>query len=122
MLEAPGWCLAERTRTGSLYDCPSCHSGCEGCCLSAIPFHGNRSRQYPKLSEAEIKTLVVEDKWLAAIAADIYSEMDRISQALTQRVKELAERYETPLPMLTGKVAELSAKVTVHLKKMGFQP
>ena len=78
--------------------------------------------QYPKLAEAEIKSLVVEDKWLAAIAADIHSEMDRISQALTQRVKELAERYETPLPTLTSKVAELSAKVAAHLKQMGFQP
>ncbi|MHB1360037.1 MAG: type I restriction-modification system subunit M [Rhodocyclaceae bacterium] len=77
--------------------------------------------QYPKLTEADIKVLVVEDKWLAAIAADIHSEMDRISQALTQRVKELAERYETPLPMLTSKVADLSAKVAAHLKKMGFQ-
>lgn len=78
--------------------------------------------KYPTLSEAEIKMLVVEDKWLAAIAADIHSEMDRISQALTQRVKELAERYETPLPMLTSKVVDLSAKVAAHLKKMGFQP
>jgi type I restriction enzyme M protein len=77
--------------------------------------------QYPKLSEADIKTLVVEDKWLAAIDADIHGEMDRISQALTQRVKELAERYETPLPTLTGKVSELSAKVAAHLKKMGFE-
>ena len=54
--------------------------------------------RYPKLTEAEIKTLVVDDKWLAALAAAIHGEMDRISQALTQRVKELAERYETPLP------------------------
>ena len=78
--------------------------------------------QYPKLSEADIKALVVEDKWLAAIAADIHGEMDRISQSLTQRVKELAERYEVPLPVLTGKVADLAAKVAAHLKKMGFQP
>ena len=77
--------------------------------------------KYPKLSETEIKALVVEDKWLAAIDADIHGEMDRISQALTQRVKELAERYETPLPILTSKVAELSAKVAAHLKKMGFE-
>ena len=77
--------------------------------------------QYPKLSEAEIKALVVEDKWLAAIDVDIHGEMDRISQALTQRVKELAERYEIPLPALTGKVAELSAKVAAHLMKMGFE-
>jgi type I restriction enzyme M protein len=78
--------------------------------------------QYPKLSEAEIKTLAVEDKWLAAIAAAIHGEMDRISQTLTRRVKELAERYESPLPTLTDKVADLSAKVAVHLKKMGFLP
>jgi len=78
--------------------------------------------QYPKLSDAEIKTLVVEDKWLTAIAAAIHGEMDRISQTLTQRVKELAERYEVPLPVLTDKVASLGAKVAAHLKKMGFQP
>ena len=54
--------------------------------------------KYPKLTEAEIKTLVVDDKWLAALDAAIHGEMDRISQALTQRVKELAERYETPMP------------------------
>jgi type I restriction enzyme M protein len=46
--------------------------------------------------------------------------MDRISQALTQRVKELAERYETPLPQAALKVAELEAKVNRHLAKMGF--
>lgn len=77
--------------------------------------------KYPKLSEAEIKTLVVDDKWLAALDKDIHGEMDRISQALTQRVKELAERYETPLPLLAGNVASLSAKVETHLRKMGFQ-
>jgi len=77
--------------------------------------------KYPKLSEAEIKTLVVDDKWLAALDKDIHGEMDRISQALTQRVKELAERYETPLPVLVDNVANLNAKVEAHLRKMGFQ-
>ncbi|MCY2994653.1 MAG: type I restriction-modification system subunit M [Planctomycetota bacterium] len=76
--------------------------------------------QYPKLTEAEIKTLVVDDKWLATLDTAIHGEMDRISQALTQRVKELAERYETPLPRLTERVAELEAKVNSHLAKMGF--
>ena len=51
---------------------------------------------YPRLTEAEIKALVVDDKWLAALAAAIHGEMDRVSQQLTQRVKELAERYESP--------------------------
>jgi type I restriction enzyme M protein len=76
--------------------------------------------QYPKLSEDEIKTLVVDDKWLAALDTAIHGEMDRISQALTRRVKELAERYETPLPEQIRKVAELEKKVNRHLERMGF--
>jgi type I restriction enzyme M protein len=75
---------------------------------------------YPKLSEDEIKALVVDDKWLAALDRDIHGEMDRISQALNQRVKELAERYETPMPELTKRVEELEAKVNAHLQRMGF--
>jgi type I restriction enzyme M protein len=75
---------------------------------------------YPKLTEAEIKTLVVDDKWLAALDADIHGEMDRVSQSLTQRVKELSERYETPLPQATDRVDELEEKVNRHLERMGF--
>ena len=75
---------------------------------------------YPKLSESDVKTLVVDDKWLAHLSAAIHGEMDRISQALTQRVKELAERYDTPMPHMVNRVAELEAKVAAHLAKMGF--
>ena len=70
--------------------------------------------------EAEIKTLLVDDKWLAAIDAAVHGEMDRVSQQLTQRVKEMAERYETPLPEVAIGVNELEAKVNCHLEKMGF--
>jgi type I restriction enzyme M protein len=76
--------------------------------------------RYPALSEAEIKTLVVNDKWLTSLDARIHGEMDRISQALTRRVKELAERYETPLPELTSRVDDLEQKVSRHLERMGF--
>ncbi|HBP86141.1 MAG TPA: type I restriction-modification system subunit M [Nitrospiraceae bacterium] len=75
---------------------------------------------YPKLTEAEIQALVVDDKWLAKLDRDIHGEMDRISQALTQRVKELAERYENPMPQMVNSVAELEVKVKAHLKQMGF--
>ncbi|MGD0838342.1 MAG: type I restriction-modification system subunit M [Polyangia bacterium] len=76
--------------------------------------------QYPKLSEADVKSLVVDDKWIAALESTVRGETDRISQQLTKRVKELAERYETPLPDLNKRVAELEAKVNRHLAKMGF--
>lgn len=75
---------------------------------------------YPTLNEEQIKQLVVDDKWMATIDKDIHTEMDRISQRLTQRIKELAERYETPLPQQTHNVAELEQAVTAHLQKMGF--
>lgn len=77
--------------------------------------------RYPLLSETEIKTLVVDDKWLARIRAAIAGEMDRVSQGLTQRVKVLAERYEVALPALTKKVTNLEATVADHLAKMGFK-
>jgi type I restriction enzyme M protein len=76
--------------------------------------------KYPKLTESEIKTLVVDDKWLADLDTAVHGEMDRVSQQLTQRVKELAERYETPLPRMISRVAELEAKVNHHLERMGF--
>jgi type I restriction enzyme M protein len=76
--------------------------------------------KYPKLTEAEIKTLVVDDKWLAALDAAIHGEMDRINQALTQRVKELTERYETPMPQMVSRVADREDKVNRHLERMGL--
>jgi len=76
--------------------------------------------KYPKLTESEIKSLVVDDKWLTALDAAIHGETDRVSQQLTQRVKELAERYETPLPQMVKRVDALEAKVNRHLERMGF--
>jgi len=75
--------------------------------------------QYGKLTEDEIKTLVVDDKWLATIAAAVQGELDRVSQTLTGRIRQLAERYATALPKLTDEVATLAARVAGHLKKMG---
>ncbi len=76
--------------------------------------------KYPTLTEDEIKTLVVDDKWLAVLEARTRGEMDRISQTLTRRVKELAERYGTPMPEIEIEVSELEAKVDSHLERMGF--
>jgi len=76
--------------------------------------------KYPDLTESDIQSLVIDDKWLKKLSQAVSESMDRISQQLTRRVKELAERYETPLPKLTDRVAELEAKVAGHLAKMGF--
>jgi type I restriction enzyme M protein len=75
--------------------------------------------KYASLSVAEIKTLVVDDKWMARLSTVVRGELDRVSQTLTGRIRELAERYSTPLPALVDELAALSARVDAHLAKMG---
>jgi type I restriction enzyme M protein len=75
--------------------------------------------KYGKLTADEVKTLVVDDKWLPVLAAAVQSELDRVSQALTGRIRQLAERYAAPLPELIDTVAALADRVDGHLKKMG---
>jgi len=76
--------------------------------------------KYPTLNEDEVKTLVVDDKWMFSIEKAVKSEVEQISQRLTNRIKELVERYETPLPVIDLEVKELEGKVNAHLEKMGF--
>ena len=75
--------------------------------------------KYSKLTEAEIKTLVVDDKWMARLHGDVQGELDRVSQTLTGRIRELAERYAMPLPHLTDELVTIADRVRQHLKRMG---
>jgi type I restriction enzyme M protein len=76
--------------------------------------------KYAALSDDETKTLVVDEKWLATLGAEIHSELGNVSQTLMKRIKQLAERYATPLPQLAARTQELSEKVAEHLKRMGY--
>lgn len=77
-------------------------------------------KKYNSLTEAETKQLVVENKWMATLAALLDSEMQQISQNLTTRVSELAERYAQTLSAIDADIVELEEKVKNHLHKMGF--
>lgn len=77
-------------------------------------------KKYNSLTEAETKQLVVENKWMATLAALLDSEMQQISQNLTTRVSELAERYAQTLSAIDADIVELEEKVKSHLQKMGF--
>lgn len=78
-------------------------------------------KQYPKLTIDQIKTLIVNDKWLATLQSNIEDEIERVTQRLANRVKELEERYSEPLPDITKSVENLSDKVAGHLKAMGLE-
>lgn len=80
------------------------------------------AEKYGTLSDGDVKALVIDDKWMVAVHGAVQSELDRVSQTLTGRVRELAERYATPLPQLTSELETLAARVQAHLTQMGFAP
>ena len=76
--------------------------------------------RYDNLTEAGVRELVVEGKWLTTLEQAVAAEVERVSQALTSRLKELGERYGEALPAITARVEELEARVAGHLERMGF--
>ena len=76
--------------------------------------------RYGTLTETETKTLVVEDKWMCSIRAQINAEENRLTQHLSARILELADRYAYPLPRVEKEVETYGEKVETHLKQMGL--
>lgn len=77
--------------------------------------------QYGNLTESDIKTLVIEDKWGATISRGIEAELAALIQKLVERLRVLAGRYESTVSDLDAEVAALSAKVASHLATMGVE-
>jgi len=77
-------------------------------------------KKYSEFTEADVRNLVVDDKWIASLNALMQSEIDAISQRLTGRIKELADRYENTLGELTTNTKSLEENVSTHLEKMGL--
>jgi len=76
--------------------------------------------KYPQLSVDDIKSLVVNDKWMASLSAKVSGEVRKVAGALTRRVQELGDRYADPLPVVEQTAQGYEAKVREHLKTMGL--
>ena len=76
-------------------------------------------QKYAQLTPADVQTLTIERKWMGKLRADVQTEIDAISQRLTARVKELAERYAEPLPHIDARARALETRVTAWLEQMG---
>jgi type I restriction-modification system DNA methylase subunit len=76
--------------------------------------------RYDSLTEAEVRELVVQGKWLASLEQAVAAEVERVSQALTGRLKQLGERYGEAFPQISERVEELVSRVAGHLERMGF--
>lgn len=76
--------------------------------------------KYTVLTVEEIKELLVNKKWYYSIFDGIDALYVAISHSITNRIVELAERYEDTLPALSTVVDDYEARVKSHLERMGF--
>ena len=77
--------------------------------------------RYETLTEEEILDLLVNKKWFDSIFSGISDLYAAISHHLTNRIIELAERYESTLPELASETTDYETKVKSHLERMGFK-
>lgn len=76
--------------------------------------------QYAKLNDEQIIELLLNRKWYDSIASGVYALYTAVSHRISERVTELADRYEKSMPQLEIEVSELESKVKSHLERMGF--
>lgn len=76
--------------------------------------------KYPTLSMEEVKRLIVDEKWIRTISSGVLALYQSVSNQLSERVSELAERYGETLAALDEEGEKLDALVAAHLKEMGY--
>ena len=76
--------------------------------------------KYAALTEDEIRTLVVERKWLATVIGGCMALMQSVTHRIGTEVASLVERYENTPPELTKEVREYESEVNGYLAEMGF--
>jgi type I restriction enzyme M protein len=79
------------------------------------------AEQYTKIAELEGKSILIESKWFAAIERAIDDEVNRIIGKLIIRIKQIGERYASPLSELESEVQEYNSIVERHLRKIGLE-
>lgn len=74
--------------------------------------------KYPKLTDDEIKTLAVADKWLATMAAAVETELGQAERDTTQHFRDLHERYGMSVVEIAAEVADAENRVARHFEAM----
>lgn len=73
-------------------------------------------KQFGRLSEAEIKQLAVQDKWLADLQSRIENRLENSIQQLISRLNTLEDRYRSPMTEFAREVEKWQSKVNATLK------
>ncbi len=78
-------------------------------------------KKYGELTEDDVKSLVLEDKWRATVVGRVGGEVEALTRDLVARIQELGGRYASTVGTLDFELGELDTRVIGHLKKMGIQ-
>ncbi|MEU7582193.1 class I SAM-dependent DNA methyltransferase [Streptomyces sp. NPDC041068] len=75
--------------------------------------------KYGELTEDDVKTLVLDDKWQAAVTTRVTLEVEALTLALVARIQELGGRYATTVGALQSELERIEARVAANLAAMG---
>ncbi len=78
-------------------------------------------KKYGDLTDDEVKSLVLHDKWHGAIHSRVAGEVNALTFALVSRIQQLGERYAETVSALDVELGVLEAKVAKHLAGMGVK-
>lgn len=81
----------------------------------------NVVNKYMELQPEEIRSLVIDKKWIPSLSARFTDDMQRIVHQISAEVISVTERYESTLSQIDEEVIRYEAKVKSHLEKMGFE-
>ncbi|WP_265576780.1 type I restriction-modification system subunit M [Gulosibacter molinativorax] len=78
-------------------------------------------RKYGSLTESDVQTLVIDDKWHGIIARNLNDEVAELTLRLVARINELGERYADTVSNLEQICASLQSTVSRNLVDMGIE-
>lgn len=76
--------------------------------------------KYDALAADEIRSLVVDDKWLYEFRGRSESEIKRVCESISSSVAVLNARYAKTLPTINTEIERLSSEVERYLNSMGI--
>lgn len=77
--------------------------------------------EYGKLTEDDVKALVLDGKWHATVVRRVTGEVEALTLALVARVQQLGERYAQTVGELESELANIETKVYSQLAAMGIK-
>ena len=76
-------------------------------------------KQYGALTVNDVRQLVLDDKWKAAVIERVETELDSLTLALVARIQQLGERYDQTLGDLEQEFARIDSLVKTGLAELG---